>query len=169
VGVRVAFAVLAIALSWAGPSSAQSAQSTGQAPAAAAEVFTSFTPDEVAAILRDAGYRAQIEHKDNTYSIVTGMGGYTVVAWLICDNNSNKCDSLDWDIAFNASPTFTLELANKWNREKRYAKAYIATNGRFFIEYSMEFSGGVTRQAVAQSARRFDSLCSEFESWSKSD
>ncbi len=132
------------------------------------QVSTSFTPDDVAAILRDAGYRAQIEFKDNTYSIVTGMGGYTVVAWLICDKNKS-CDSLDWDIAFNASPSFTLELANKWNREKRYAKAYIATNGRFFIEYSMEFTGGVTRAAVAQSARRFDSLCSEFETWSKSD
>jgi hypothetical protein len=165
VGPRLAFAVLAISLSLVGSSSAQA---PAQAPASPNQVFTSFTPDEVAAILRDAGYRAQIEFKDNTYSIVTGMGGYTVVAWLICDKNKS-CDSLDWDIAFNASPNFTLELANKWNREKRYAKAYIATNGRFFIEYSMEFSGGVTRSAVAQSARRFDSLCSEFESWSKSD
>jgi hypothetical protein len=164
VGVRIAFAVLAIALSWTGPSLAQTSQTT--TPTAPPQIYTSFTPDELANILRNAGYRAEVVHKGNNYSIRTAMAGYNVDVYLYC-NTEVKCTSVDWDMAFVASPQYTLQLANAWNREKRFAKAYIAADGGFFIEYTVEFSGGVTAEAFAQSARRFDSLCGDWSTFPK--
>jgi len=164
VGARVAFAVLAIVLLWARPSVAQSA-STANAPSGSASqpVVTSFTPDQVASILRDAGYRAEIVHENDKYRILTGMGGYKVVLYLYCTDT--KCTSLDWDVSFTAAPKYTLTLVNKWNREKRYAKAYIANDGAFYLEYSLDFSGGVTKQTLAASASLFDSFVNGLDGW----
>ena len=74
------------------------------------------------------------------------MGGYKVILYRYCDGR--KGTSLDWDVSFSTAPKFTLTLANKWNKEKRYAKAYIAKNGAFFLEYSLDFTRGVTRETI---------------------
>ena len=57
---------------------------------------------------------------------------------------------------------FTLSLVNKWNQEKRYAKAYLDTNGNLYLEYDLSFRGGVTRETVAAAARLFDDLLGDF-------
>ncbi len=163
-GARVALAVLAIAVLWAGPSFAQGAsQAAPPSGNAGQQVVTEFTPDQVASILRDAGYRAEIVHENEKYHILTGMGGYKVVLYLYCNNG--KCTSLDWDVSFTAAPKYTLTLVNKWNREKRYAKAYIANDGAFYLEYSLDFSGGVTKQTLASSASLFDSFVNGLDGW----
>ena len=59
------------------------------------------------------------------------MGGYTCNAYLYC-NTGGKCTSLDWGLNFNPSSVYTLTLANKFNREYRYAKAYLAASGNFY-------------------------------------
>lgn len=169
VGIWVRFAFFAVAVLCASPSFAQGT-SPAPAPKATAPssnapqpVVTQFTPDEVASILRDAGYRAEIVHEDNKYHILTGMGGYKVILYLYCDGT--KCTSLDWDVSFSAASKFTLTLANKWNREKRYAKAYIATDGAFFLEYSLDFTGGVTRQTITASSNLFERFVTGLDAW----
>lgn len=162
--VRVALAGLAIALLWSGPSFAQAGNSSnGSSANAGQQVVTQFTPDQVAGILRDAGYRAEIVHENEKYHILTGMGGYKVVLYLYCNNG--QCTSLDWDVSFTAAPKYTLTLVNKWNREKRYAKAYIANDGAFYLEYSLDFAGGVTKQTLASSASLFDSFVNGLDGW----
>ena len=164
-GAKVALAVLAIALLGAQPSFAQGASSanTPAGGSAAQQVVTEFTPDQVAAILRDAGYRAEIVHENEKYHILTGMGGYKVVLYLYCKDT--KCTSLDWDVSFTAAPKYTLTLVNKWNREKRYTKAYIANDGAFYLEYSLDFTGGVTKQTISSSASLFDSFVTSLDGW----
>lgn len=126
------------------------------------EVSTRLKPDEVASILRDAGYRAEVIHQNNRWRIRTGMGGRKITVYLYCDD-SGTCDSLTYSLDFSASPDFTLTIANKWNRDKRYAKAYIDTDGGIVVEYDLAFAGGVTHETVAESARLFDRLVSMFD------
>jgi hypothetical protein len=125
-------------------------------------VFTRFKPDDLAAILRGAGYRAEVVHVTEGYRIRTGMSGRKVTVYLFCSADGD-CGSIDYDLNYTADPDFTLTLANKWNREKRYAKAYIGTDGSIFLEYSVAFNGGVTNETVAESARLFERLIGEFD------
>ena len=171
VGVRLALVVGAVALFWVNASTAQTkTEAPAPPPFAATQVFTEFAPDDLASIIRDGGYRAELINEKNNegdhYRIRTGMGGYTCNAYLYC-NADGKCTSLDWGLNFNPASVYTLALANRWNREWRYAKAYLTATGNFTIEYSFDFGGGVTREAILQSAQRFDNLVSGLDSWVK--
>jgi hypothetical protein len=96
------------------------------------------------------------------------MAGHPVSAYLYCNANRG-CWSLDWDDGFDPDPAFTLTLCNDWNRSYRFAKAYIRKDGAFFIEYSVQFNGGITREAIAQSANRFGHLLSDFDDFMKKE
>jgi hypothetical protein len=167
VGIRLALVIGTVALFWVNASTAQTkTEAPAPPPAAAPQVFTEFAPDDLASIIRDGGYRAELIHENDHYRIRTGMGGYTCNAYLYC-NADGKCTSLDWGLNFNPASMYTLTLANRFNREYRYAKAYLAANGTFTLEYSVDFAGGVTREAILQSAQRFENVASGLDSWVK--
>jgi len=157
----VPVAALGLALLLAPPSLAEAPAPT-PTPTPPTAVVTTFKPDDLAAILRGAGYRAEIVHVKDEYRINTGMSGRKVTVFLYC-NTDGDCGSLDWDLNYNAEPDFSLTLANKFNRDKRYAKVYIGTDGSIYLEYGVAFGGGVTGDTVAASARLFERLIGEFD------
>jgi hypothetical protein len=135
-----------------------------ETPPAPPAVFTQFKPDDVVAILKDAGYSAELIHQNNSYRIGTGMGGRRISLYLYCDDNAN-CTSLTWELDFKPSPDFTMTMANKWNRDKRYSKAYIDTDGGMVVQYDLAFSGGLTKDAIAESARLFERIVGLFDTY----
>src|SRR5271170_1881875 len=96
-------------------------------PAPQAQVFDSITPDQMAAALRELGYRASIRALSDGKSkvVATGMDGYNVGTYLLnCDANWN-CPSLEFETTIDKDPKFTLALVNSWNSTTRYTKLYI--------------------------------------------
>jgi Putative bacterial sensory transduction regulator len=157
-GTRLGLAIVAGALIFP---PASFAQKVATPPAAPPQSATQFTPDQVAAMVRGAGYGAEVLPNGKSFKIQTGMDGYKVFVYLYCSNGS--CGSLDWDVMFTASPNYSLTLANEFNRQYRYAKVYIENDGALAVEYSVDFTGGISTGAIAQSAHRFDNLIADFE------
>jgi hypothetical protein len=132
------------------------------------QVFTKLKPSEIADILKEAGYRAELVVEPNkTPRIRTGMGGWNVVIYLYgCEGDT--CASIEYSCGVTKAQNYTLNLANKWNQEKRYAKAYLDTDGDMMLEYDLSFRGGVTKDTVVSASRLFDDLVSEFfNKWGK--
>jgi hypothetical protein len=63
-----------------------------------------------------------------------------------------------FSILLSKSANKTLSLVNKWNQEKRYAKAYLDSDGDLNLEYDVSFAGGVTTDHIAQAASVFETL-----------
>jgi hypothetical protein len=140
----------------------QSLASGEEAKPAPPETFTRFKPDDLATIVRDAGYRAEVDTENNRPRIRAGMAGYNVVIYLYQCTDDGTCGSLQYSVGLTKSPNYTLTLVNKWNEEKRYAKAYLDKNGNMYLEYDLSFSGGITRETVKAAARLFDDLAADF-------
>ncbi len=155
--MRIALMALALAASvgCGAPCSAQETKTS-------TETFGKFKPDELASILRDAGYRAEVvSEPGRSPRIRTSMAGYNIVIYLYtCADGS--CGALQYSLGITKSPDFTLTLVNKWNQDKRFAKAHIDTGGNIYLEYDISFRGGVTKDTVAEAARLFDDLVGEF-------
>jgi len=131
------------------------------------EVFNSFKPDEVAAILRDAGYRAEVITANNSTRVLTGMGGWNVNVYFYDCNDSGDCRSLQYRVWLDKMDNYSLNAANKWNHEKRFAKAYLNDNGDIYLEADVLFDR-VTKETVSASARFFDQLVGLFRNSLKS-
>ncbi|HEX8664577.1 MAG TPA: YbjN domain-containing protein [Beijerinckiaceae bacterium] len=135
---RVRLALVSLACLMA--SAAAHAQTTQQ------EVILSVTPDEMAKILQDIGYRAEILKNDQgKRRIRTRIGGWNVTLnFYSCDDKEN-CKSIGVRSFFENEKKRSAQWANDWNREKRFTKVYIDKDNDVNIEYDFLFRDGVTK------------------------
>jgi hypothetical protein len=140
---------------------------SAQAPSLAQnspQPIVTFKAEDVAGILREAGYRAEIGPANETPRVRTGMGGYIVdVALYNCDNERN-CRNLQYSLGLRDMQKFPLASINKWNVEKRFARAYLDDNGNLWLRGDVYFYGGVTKQMIGGTTLLFDDLVGDFRS-----
>lgn len=77
-----------------------------------------------------------------------------------CEQHRN-CDSLRLQVAFRKDPENTLELANKWNANKRFLQASVPADGRFVVAYDVATIGGVTEKNFADVLDWWQSMLGE--------
>lgn len=143
------------------PQPVQPAQPAQQAPAAATDIVTSITPDAMAAIMRDAGYKADVYEFGTTTpkhkAVATAMEGYKVRVYFYSCDAQFKCGSLNFETSFTKSPNFTLALTNKWNTEHRYTKLYIdPSDGSLNFDFDIFVYGGVTPKTIKDAVTLYD-------------
>ncbi|HEX7849030.1 MAG TPA: YbjN domain-containing protein [Sphingomonas sp.] len=86
--------------------------------------------DTVAALLREAGYKADIKvAKDGDFYLesATGGNGFQVLFYG-CKDKIN-CDSFEFFGWFKKEPFFSTEMANEWNANHRFLKVAIDADG----------------------------------------
>jgi hypothetical protein len=136
------------------------------APAAAPATPTIIhyvTPDEMAAAVRELGYRAEIRNlSDTSKMIATGMDGLNVAIYMFGCTNGTQCPSLELETTFEKDPSFTLTLANNWNSQTRYTKAYIdLQSGALTFDYDF-FLDGTTMGAAKNAVVFYDGQLGKF-------
>jgi len=84
----------------------------------------------VAALLKEAGYKAEIKTDSGGESyIVSSAGGNEFrVIFYGCTHDAN-CDSLQFYSWFKKEPFFSQDMANEWNKEWRFLKVAIDKDG----------------------------------------
>jgi hypothetical protein len=135
----------------------------------AAEIITSITRDQVATILKNSGYRAEIVQdpaNPNAAFIRTGIGGRTVaVTFFNCENE--KCASIQFWTGFRKSPRFSDSLVKKWNTEVRYAKTHLTADGGLHVEYDIYLAGGVSSDYITSALGLYGYLLSRLDDYIK--
>jgi hypothetical protein len=164
--VKALLVVGAIVLLTPAAARSQAKQTPAPAPPPPA-VVTKFKPAELATILQNAGYRAEVVFVDSKPRIRTGMSGYNVTIYLYSCEEDSGCGSITFYAGFTKTAQNTLSLANKWNQEKRYVKAYIDTDGDLAMEYDVSFFGGATSDTFKQSANMFENLLASYKTFGK--
>jgi hypothetical protein len=153
-----ALATLAAAAIWLMlPPAVQAQTPPSTATATAPATKSKYTVAELAKVLQNAGYRADIP-TGGSPRISTGMSGYKVNVYLYSCDGDAGCGSLEFSMILTKSDKMTLSLVDKWNQEKRYAKAYLDTDGDLNLEYDVSFVGGVTTQHIVEAAGIFEAL-----------
>jgi len=101
------------------------------APALAADRIVDVSSvDGVAALLREAGYGAEIKvGKDGDPYIQSAVGGNDFQILFYGCKNKVGCDSFDFYSWFKKEPFFSTEMANEWNANHRFLKVAIDSDG----------------------------------------
>lgn len=159
---RLFFAAIAPLFVGFHPAWAQT-QSAAPAAAPAPAIVHYVTPDEMAAAVRELGYRAEIRNLSGTSKMIaTGMDGLNVAIYLFGCTNGTQCPSLELETTFEKDPTVTLTLANNWNSQTRYTKAYIdPQSGSLTFDYDF-FLDNTTMAAAKNAVVFYDGQLGKF-------
>jgi Putative bacterial sensory transduction regulator len=135
----------------------------------AEEIIKGMTRDEVATILKDSGYRAEIipEASSSTGATIrTGMGGHTVIV-VFFNCAAEKCAAIQFWTGYRKSPKVTADLVKKWNTEIRYAKTHLTDDGGMHVEYDVYLAGGVSSEYIKSAAVLYGNLLSRLDDYVK--
>jgi hypothetical protein len=101
------------------------------APAMAADRIVDVSSIEnVAALMREAGYKAEIKVGKNGDSYIeSGIGGNGFQVNFYGCKDKVGCDSLQFYSWYKKEPFFTVAMANEWNAGRRFLKVAIDSDG----------------------------------------
>ncbi len=66
------------------------------------------------------------------------------ISFLNCEEGVESCTTLQFRAIWNSEGAHTTEMMNAWNRDWRFAKAFINASGNATLEYDVSLAGGVT-------------------------
>ncbi|WNO55007.1 YbjN domain-containing protein [Stakelama saccharophila] len=167
-------AILAVALTFSASISTASAQNASRSPAPATATKPSLAlihnitadPQAISEILRADGYDAEIEYSASGDPFITSEGSKN--RFTIFFNNctdGKDCRTIQFYAGFATSEPRTLSLINQWNREKRFAKAYIDDQNDPRLEMDLNLNnGGVARNNFVSDFRLWVRLLDAFKS-----
>jgi Putative bacterial sensory transduction regulator len=131
-------------------------------------VNTSISPRQIAVILDKAGYPSEIASINTTQRgllgqiVKTKIDGQGVNVYFF-DCNGTDCKSFQITLGLAPEPRFTLDFANRWNRETRFVRGLLAANGNFVMQYDIEVTGGVTDACLTNSFAMFHQVLTDFD------
>lgn len=113
------------------------------------EVMTSVTPDRMASLLQEMGYRAEIQRNDEgKRRIRTRIGGANVTVFFYTCDRDEACTSIALRAYFDDEKKKGSAFANGWNRDKRFTKAYVDADNDANLELDILLRGGVTPKTL---------------------
>jgi hypothetical protein len=123
------------------------------------------SPPEVAKLLRDAGYPADVNADrsgDPTIRGSTGMQLF-VVDFYQCGSRP-RCASLQFTARFRHRTVSPASVA-VWNRDHRFGRAYLDFRGVAGVPMDVETSRGVTTGALRADVSRWITVIGEFDTF----
>lgn len=109
---------------------------------AAAQVMAD--PDVVATFLEDYGLKVTRDKDDQGDPMLSSRieGIYFDVYFYGCTKGTD-CDSIEFSALFSSDQPVDVSVANDWNRQGRFARAYIDEDGNPNLEFdvNLDFDG----------------------------
>ena len=101
--------------------------------------------DRVAALLREAGYRAEIKvGKDGDFYLDSATGGSNFQIFFYGCKDKIECDSFEFFSYFKKEPFFSTDMANEWNANHRFLKVAIDSDGDLSESATVDSIGRMT-------------------------
>lgn len=143
---------------------ALSASALFAATPAQAELVNARNPATIKAIVESQGWPATLISKaDEDPYIESNRGGLKfLVLFMNCDEGKN-CKTLQYYMGFSDAKDVSLDRLNKWNKEKRFARAYKDDEGDPVLEMDVDLDfGGIPRENVGETFNTWSSLMDSY-------
>lgn len=108
-------------------------------------------PQSIVEALQSAGYKAVLSKSESTGNpkIESAASGYNYsIFFYECEEHA-RCGSLQFQINFEDDGGNTPELANKWNKDKRFAQMSVWDDKSLAVAYDVSTVGGLNQKNFA--------------------
>ncbi len=127
----------------------------------AEELVSAKEPEKILEIAKGFGIAHLEDVNKNPVIIGRIQGKKYAISFHGCNSSGKDCD----DILFTApwSGESSLERVNNWNREKRFGRAYIDTDGDPALDMAVNIDYGVTTKNIEDTFDWWSKAMSRFE------
>ena len=138
------------------------------APVHAGQV-TAKDPSSVVTALQEAGYQAQLEKDKGGDPLIrsASSGSRFSIFFYSCTDNED-CAAVQFYTAYDTAPgkAPSLEKINEWNRDRRFGRAYIDTEGDPVVEMDVDLDdGGISQALFTDNLEYWVAVMTGFESY----
>jgi Putative bacterial sensory transduction regulator len=120
---------------------AQAAPSAPVQPAAAGKVSVT-DPNSLVAALQKAGYKAKLTYDEGKPEIESSASGATFYLYFQNCESKDGCEDVMVQSAYDmAKDAVSLDTINKFNKDNRWARAYLDDESDPVIEMDLVFAG----------------------------
>jgi hypothetical protein len=122
-------------------------------------------PGSVVRALQDGGYAAKLGvDKVGDPMITSGVGGTTFQIFFYNCTDHKACATIQFQSAYHVTPAVNLDAVNQWNRDKRFARAYLDHDNDPVLAMDVDLDdGGVTPLLFVDNIEFWESLLPDFE------
>jgi hypothetical protein len=130
--------------------------------AATGGVLEGVTADEMADVIRDAGYKAEVKMDSNNEPYIDSKAsGLNFWVYLYrCDGDPQKCLRIQFQSSFSTKQEHQ-DKAVQWNVDKVVGRAYNIKDSTYF-DYVIDTDGGVSSTNLVRNVELWDTLMGEF-------
>lgn len=144
--LRSAVAIIALALCWGVPRMAHAAD---PAPCSPGLVCAS-KPQTIVDALLAAGYKARLtKDGEGDPKIESAANGYDFSIFFYDCQQGRNCASIQFQVSFADDGKNTPELANEWNRSKRFLQMSVGKDNGLRVCYDVTTVGGLNSKNFA--------------------
>lgn len=123
-------------------------------------------PESVANGIMLAGYRAKLESdKSGDPVIKSGANGYDYSVHFYGCKENKACDSLEFYVGFADDGKNTPDLANRWNKNKRFIHMAVQDDGILSVSYDVATIGGINQANFADIMAWWDTMLGEMRAF----
>ncbi|MBV6633643.1 MAG: YbjN domain-containing protein [Alphaproteobacteria bacterium] len=134
------------------------------ATASAQQVYEKIGGEQLAALMQDWGYRAELgidEYGDPLIETSAAGTGFEVV-FYDCAGEPAQCDSIMLTSGFDFQEGINPAVTNEWNLKHRFTRAYNDEEGDPIIELDYSLVGGVTAGNMKELFELWESRLGDF-------
>lgn len=142
----------------------------GFAAAAASPAFAQNVvadAEQIASVLRDAGYKAELRTDDEGDPYISsGSGGYSFAMFFYGCEAGRNCKSVQYYAGFDTQRRPDLEKMNEYARTKRWGRIYVDNSGDPAIEMDIDLEdGGMPPALFADNLEFWEAAMQAFADW----
>jgi hypothetical protein len=120
------------------------------------------TGAEVASVLQQAGYKAEITTDDGGDPLIkSASGGVNFSVYFYECHKTPRCGSIQFYAGFK-KPGIGEAVISEWNRTTRFGKAYLDKDSDPRVEMDMDLQHGATTEAIANDIERWAGVLAHF-------
>lgn len=129
--------------------------------AAQAQTVNRVTQQQFAQIMTQGGFKAEVVAAGNDKMVRIALPKSKFTANTVFYNCAALGCTSYRIVAWDTTKSLNTAFANAWNAQYLFTKAYIDDEGDFAFTYDIDLSGGISQNAIRQSANLFDVLLIE--------
>ncbi|MFI4936263.1 MAG: YbjN domain-containing protein [Caulobacterales bacterium] len=122
------------------------------------------TAQEVAQVLQDKGYKAEVTTDDEgDPKVKSATDGTNFTIFFYGCNHGPRCASVTFQAAFHVEGGLTAERINDWNKDKRFLKGWLDKVNDPFVEMDLDVEHGFLTEGLANNVDTWAAMLPEFK------